>query len=87
MKRKDAEMDYLSSFIGAEYINPGNESNAEKVAPLEEKRQYTAFIVTKLEEKLAELEGRGAPVPEVAQDAQSPARSPEERKGMWGGQA
>lgn len=87
---EDAELEYLSGFIGAEYINPENKNNAAAITPLQQKREYLVYVVAKLEEKKKELEqavaGGGAPKSQPAQKS-TPDSSPPPASGtkdMWG---
>jgi hypothetical protein len=87
---EDAELEYLSSFIGAEYINPEGKNNVEEITPLQQKREYLAYVVAKLEEKKNELEqgvarGAGSPPPSGQEAASgSPAPPPSGKQDMWG---
>ena len=81
LKREDAEMAYLCTFIGPEYINPQGTSNAEQVAPLDQEREQIVYVCTLIENKLTELMQGG----EQGAGAQ-PAAQPRQggQRGMWG---
>ena len=83
---EDAELEYLSSFIGAEYINPEGKNNTHEIAPLQQQREYLAYVITKLEEKQMELEQmvtQGGGAAQGAQQQTSPKAPVDPNKNMW----
>lgn len=85
---EDAELTYLSEFIGSEYINPEGINHSADVAPLQQQREYLGYVITKLEEKKAELEqnisGNAGAQAQPAGQASSPPPVPGSgNRNMW----
>jgi len=85
LMREDAETAYLESFIGAEYINPEGKTNQAELEPLQAQREYLAYVITRLEERKAELEQRIAGRRAAAEQVRPAPRPPSpSSRDMWG---